>query len=61
MREILVLQLGGFGNKMGLKFWEELYQDTNFSMNNVESNPLKETENVVYYNLNEKKPLPRCV
>lgn len=53
--------MGGFGNKMGLKFWEELYQDTDFSMNNVESNPLKETENVVYYNLNEKKPLPRCV
>ncbi|CAD8106052.1 unnamed protein product [Paramecium primaurelia] len=65
MREILVLQLGGFGNKMGVKFWEEMLKDSEFGNDNEQGNQnnklLLNTSNIVYYNLHEKKPLPRCI
>ncbi|CAD8096439.1 unnamed protein product [Paramecium primaurelia] len=65
MREILVLQLGGFGNKMGVKFWEEMFKDSKFEIDNnlhEQSNILQlNTSNVVYYNLQQKIPLPRSI
>ncbi|CAD8187818.1 unnamed protein product [Paramecium octaurelia] len=65
MREILVLQLGGFGNKMGVKFWEEMFEDSEFGSDidqqNQNKNILLNSSNVVYYNLSEKTPLPRTI
>ncbi|CAD8106661.1 unnamed protein product [Paramecium sonneborni] len=65
MREILILQLGGFGIKMGMKFWEEMLKDSEFCNDNEQvtqsNNHLLNTSNAVYYNLHEKKALPRCI
>ncbi|CAK56610.1 unnamed protein product (macronuclear) [Paramecium tetraurelia] len=65
MREILVLQLGGFGNKMGVKFWEEMYIDSEFEsdidLQEQNKNNLLNSSNILFYNLSEKTPLPRTV
>ncbi|CAD8120823.1 unnamed protein product [Paramecium sonneborni] len=63
MREIFVLQLGGFGIKMGMNFWEEMLKDSDFCNDQViqSNNHLLNTSNLVYYNLHEKKAFPRCL
>ncbi|CAD8187049.1 unnamed protein product [Paramecium octaurelia] len=65
MREILVIQLGGFGNKVGVKFWEEMLKDSDFGNQNGQDpqseNPLLNSNNIVYYNLHQSKPVPRCI
>lgn len=56
MKEILIIALGGFGNTVGIKFWEELQKDTTQIQNEIIVD-----NNNVYYNLNGNDLIPRCL
>nr|CAI38962.1 beta tubulin,putative [Paramecium tetraurelia] len=58
MREILVIQLGGFGNKVGVKFWEEMLKDSDFGNQNEQG---LQSQDPLLNSINNNKPLPRCV